>query len=338
MHVPFCRHICHYCGFYRAVQPDHSRWLEQLLEQITACQITELKTLYLGGGTPSVLDQGELGALRACFPAQIGEFTLEVNPEDVNSEKAACWASLGINRISMGVQTFDDRRLEQIGRHHTGQDARNAVRILREAGITNLSVDLIYGLPGQDLAAVQRDVEEFLSLNLPHLSIYSLQIEENSLFGRQGIIPCDEDLEADMYEWIVQRLKQDGYDHYEISSFAKNGQYSRHNLAYWQDRDFYGFGPGASGREQGQRYQIRRDWKKEPEETDGPFEAVMMGLRTRFGVDLDAFRQRYGFDVCQRYQGVLEKYQPHFHRKDGHLFLDEGGREILNTILVDMLE
>lgn len=338
VHVPFCRHVCSYCAFYRSVKQDRSGWLQRLVAQIGERQVTELETLYFGGGTPSLLDDAEFGAIRAQFPADIAEFTVEANPEDVTPEKAAFWKSQGVNRVSMGVQTFDDRRLQQIGRHHTGKDARQAVQMLRQAGITNLSLDLIYGLPGQDLADVQRDVETFLALDVHHLSIYSLQIEPASVFGRQGIEPCDEDLEADMYEWIVARLKKAGYDHYEISSFARDSRYSRHNLAYWQDRDFYGFSPGASGREGGERYVICPDWTKVPEETDGPFEAVMMGLRTRFGVDLARFKERYGFDPCQRYKAVIEAWQPHFHREKGRLFLDEGGREILNTILVDMME
>ncbi|WP_294731549.1 radical SAM family heme chaperone HemW [uncultured Faecalibaculum sp.] len=337
VHVPFCHGICAYCAFYRQVSQDRSAWLQQICQQIRETDIGHLDTLYFGGGTPSILTEAEFDELRRLFPKDVPEFTLECNPEDVTPQKAAFWRSRGVNRVSMGVQTFDDRRLKAIGRRHTGEQALGAVKTLQEAGITNLSIDLIFGLPGQTLADVQRDVNRFLSLDLPHLSIYSLQIEPDSVFGRRGVQPCDEDLEADMYEWIVRRLKEAGYEHYEISSFAKPGWYSRHNLAYWQDRDFYGFGPGASGREQGERYHMDQAGKRIPDETDAAFEALMMGLRTQFGVDLEAYISRYGTDPRQEHAPVIRKYAPHFQEQDGRLFLGEAGREILNTILVEML-
>ena len=337
VHVPFCHGICSYCAFYRRVSQDRSDWLDLVCDEIRKAEIRELDTLYFGGGTPSILTEEEFDRIRPLFPKQISEFTMECNPEDATDEKAAFWKSRGVNRISMGVQTFDDRFLEAIGRRHSARKAREAVEVLRSAGFENLSIDLIFGLPGQTLADVQRDVRIFLELDLPHLSIYSLQIEPESVFGKQGIDTCDEDLEADMFEWIVRTLKEAGYEHYEISSFAKPRWYSRHNLVYWQDRDFFGFGPGASGREQGQRYHIDSRGQKNPEETDAPFEALMMGLRTQFGVDLSTFRKKYGWDPEERYAEVISRYAPHFREKDGWLFLDEGGREILNTILVDML-
>ncbi len=337
VHVPFCHGICSYCAFYRRVSQDRTGWLDLVCDEIRKVEIRELDTLYFGGGTPSILTEDEFDRIRSLFPKQIHEFTMECNPEDITPEKAAFWKSRSVNRISMGVQTFDDRLLKSIGRRHSAQKAREAVEILRRAGFENLSIDLIFGLPGQTLQDVERDVMEFLQMALPHLSIYSLQIEPDSVFGKQGVHPCDEDLEADMFEWIIRTLKESGYEHYEISSFAKPGRCSRHNLAYWQDRDFFGFGPGASGREQGQRYHIDSRGQRIPEETDGPFEALMMGLRTQFGVDLSAFREKYGWDPGRRYADVIKRYAPHFCEQDGRLFLDENGREILNTILVDML-
>ncbi len=198
VHVPFCHGICSYCAFYRRVSQDRTGWLDLVCDEIRKVEIRELDTLYFGGGTPSILTEDEFDRIRSLFPKQIHEFTMECNPEDITPEKAAFWKSRSVNRISMGVQTFDDRLLKSIGRRHSAQKAREAVEILRRAGFENLSIDLIFGLPGQTLQDVERDVMEFLQMDLPHLSIYSLQIEPDSVFGKQGVHPCDEDLEADM--------------------------------------------------------------------------------------------------------------------------------------------
>lgn len=341
VHVPFCEHICQYCAFFRQADDPARRkqWLTKLCESVRQQEFPDsLETLYFGGGTPSVLSVEEISQLRTCFPKVIRECTIEINPESLTPEKAAAYFCLGINRASIGVQSFHDDMLASIGRRHTADQARSAIGMLRAAGITNISIDLLYGLPGQSLEDVKEDVEQFLRLDLDHLSIYSLQIEENSAFGRKGIPPCDEDLEADMYEWICLRLKQAGYDHYEISSFARHGKYSRHNLTYWQDEDFMGLGPGAAGRQQGQRYHIDQNWEKVCDETDGPFEAVMMGLRTRFGIDLVQYEKRYGFDLMNRYRDVIDRWSTFFRTGNGRLYLTEQGREVLNTILLDFMD
>lgn len=341
VHVPFCDHICYYCGFFRQASHAEKRqaWLDKMCETARNTEFPDhLETLYFGGGTPSVLTLEELGRLRDCFPASVGEFTMEANPDGVTRKKAQTWHDLGINRISLGVQSFDDDMLAKIGRHHTAQQAEEAIEELKAAGISNLSIDLIYGLPGQTLDQVQADVERFLKLDIGHLSIYSLQIEENSVFGRQHIASCDEDLEADMYEWICARLKKAGYDHYEISSFARGDRHSRHNLVYWQDEDFKGLGPGAAGRENGQRYHIDEQWIRINEETDAPFEAIMMGLRTRFGIDLDAYETKYGINILDTYETVLERWKAYFRTDQRRLYLTEQGREVLNTILLDFMD
>ena len=157
VHVPFCHGICAYCAFYRQVSQDRSAWLQQICQQIRETDIGHLDTLYFGGGTPSILTEAEFDELRRLFPKDVPEFTLECNPEDVTPQKAAFWRSRGVNRVSMGVQTFDDRRLKAIGRRHTGEQALGAVKTLQEAGITNLSIDLIFVLPGQTQQDEQQD-------------------------------------------------------------------------------------------------------------------------------------------------------------------------------------
>ncbi|MBB5183180.1 radical SAM family heme chaperone HemW [Catenisphaera adipataccumulans] len=347
VHIPFCDGICFYCGFYRQTAGRQVR--EAWLERICETPVQKTNTLYFGGGTPSCLDTDQLDRLCAHFADCLlpgYEWTIEANPENLTAEKIAVMGRYGINRVSLGVQTFSDPLLKKIGRRHTADDARRAIRLLRQSGIENISIDLIYGLPGQMQTDVEQDLNEFLQLQLPHLSIYALQIEPNSVFGKQGIPPLAEETDADWYEMIVRTLKAVGYEHYEISSFCRPGMYSRHNLGYWNDDDFIGIGPGAAGREGHQRYLIERDLQRFiqvgetrcPEPTDAPFEAIMMGLRTMFGVDIEKWNQTYQNDLEKTYQAVLQKYMPDFLTiENGHLIATEAGMEQLNSILVDFL-
>ena len=351
VHVPFCDSICSYCDFSRTIASPSVKeeWLKQIVAEIQTTRVEGLSTLYFGGGTPSSLSSEQIEKLASGFQNHLDkeyEWTIECNPESVTLEKAKTYARLGINRISLGVQTFKDSLLLAIGRKHTKETILHAIDTLRSVGLTNISIDLIYALPNQSLADVKADLEQFLALDLPHLSIYSLQIEENSVFGKQNLQPADSDLEADMYDCICSCLKEHGYEHYEISSFCKPGMYSRHNLSYWMDEDFLGIGCGASGRINGIRYDNNRNLRRYiqegvqsvEQETDGPFEAIMMGLRTSFGVDLLRFKQKYGFDLMERYAPVLKRYEDKLCIEKNHLFCTESGFHILNTILIDFLD
>lgn len=352
VHVPFCSSICSYCDFCRRVadQPTRLAWLEQIQKEIRTANVPPVQTLYLGGGTPNCLKEEMIHSILSLFAKEEGaEWTIECNPEWVTDQQIRQYKEWGINRISLGVQSFQDDILRRIGRHHTARQAITAIETIRQAGIQNLSIDLMYGLPGQRLEDLKEDVETFLSLNLEHCSIYSLQIEENSVFGKQGLTPIDAETEAEMYEWIVQRLTQAGYRHYEISSFAKEGYESQHNLVYWQDKDFYGFGCGASGRLHTDRYDNTNDlssyikdgpqptWIQESLQEKG-FNAIMMGLRTQFGVDLTRWQESYQHSLLEEYQAVIQKYEGEYLvvEKDA-LRCTSKGFEILNTILVDFL-
>lgn len=185
-------------------------------------------------------------------------------------------------------------------------------------------------------------------LNIPHLSIYSLQIEPNSVFGKKGVQACDEDLEADMFEYIVSTLKQNGYEHYEVSSFCRDKKYSKHNLAYWMNEDFYGIGCGASGRLKNIRYDNTRklneyisngacvEWVEE-DEKERSFDAIMMALRTKLGIDIHSWNEMYQSDFLTKYKKVLETYKDFFSYDRNHVYLNDSGFEILNTILVDFM-
>jgi oxygen-independent coproporphyrinogen-3 oxidase len=360
LHVPFCSSICYYCAFSRIKMQKNiqKEWLQAVLkeskETLSRMNASSgfLSTLYFGGGTPTCLDCEDFDALCAPFLEKIGpetEFSVECNPEHSDERRCADLVKNKVNRVSLGVQSFQNELLAKIGRHHTRQDIVQAVSLLKRAGIENISIDLIFALPGQSLQDVLEDLETFFALDIDHLSIYSLQIEDNSIFGKQHLQPADEDLEAQMYEAIVKTMQEHGYEHYEISSFARNQKYSKHNLAYWQDKDYAGIGYGACGREAGSRYghcASLKTYIEHPLETiidesskdDAPFEAIMMALRTSFGLDIQAWNKKYGLDFLYEYKDVLDKYLENgLVIQEEHLRADEAGMEILNTILVDFM-
>ena len=220
VHIPFCDSICAYCDFVRIQKNEQffSLWKEKLIQEIQEYKISNLHTLYFGGGTPSVLSLDDFASIRNCFPKDIDEFTVECNPESLDEEKLASYVSLGVNRISLGVQSFNDDLLKVCRRRHTSNQAKNVIRWIQESGIHNFSIDLIFGLPNQTMEDVKRDISTFLSLDIPHLSIYSLQIEENSIFGKTGVEPIDSDLEADMFEYITKTLEAAGYNYDEVQA------------------------------------------------------------------------------------------------------------------------
>ena len=208
-----------------------------------------IDTIYLGGGTPSQLTIPQLKQLflyiNKVYSLTAKEVTIEVNPDDVSEEVAVTLPQLGINRVSMGAQTFDDKRLRFLHRRHTASQVQQAVRILREAGIRNISVDLMYGFPGETLDDWQHDIDAVLALNTEHLSAYCLMIEEGTPLHRMGIEQTDEETERQMYELLIDQLTAAGYEHYEISNFAKSSFRSNHNSNYWRDVPYIGIGAAA---------------------------------------------------------------------------------------------
>lgn len=349
LHVPFCDSICAYCDFCRIITNEDTKrkWMAQIIEEIKQKNIHEADTLYFGGGTPSSLTCDQFEKIASLFNVS-KEFTVECNPESLDLKKIQLYKKLGVNRISLGVQTFNDHLLQVINRKHRKEDIFQVIQLLKENGIDNISIDLMYALPEQSLKDVKKDLEIFLDLDIKHLSIYSLQIEENSVFGRQNLKPVDEDVEADMYELICRTMEKAGYLHYEISSFCKPGYHSKHNLAYWQDEDFIGLGCGASGKENNVRYDNTRSLKTyiesganpyiyEETQKDKAFNAIMMALRTTLGLDIQKWNQRYDQDFIKKYQSILEKYHDVLKMENGILYPSREAMEILNTILVDFL-
>ena len=271
VHVPFCKSKCSYCDFYSAPGSSGavSAYADALCNQIRESKDAgaEISTVYFGGGTPSLLSKSSFSAicaaLRETFDlSALTEWTVECNPESVSEEKTNCWLNCGVNRVSMGVQSFSDPCLNRLGRVHTGAQAKIAYGILRKTGVKNVSLDLMLALPGQSRADVKNDLEEMLQLQPEHISAYLLSVEPDSRFGREGIVEANEETQRSLYLLTDRILTQAGYEHYEISNFARPGFASRHNTVYWNGGDYLGFGPGAAGFRSGVRYRIPADTER----------------------------------------------------------------------------
>ena len=354
VHVPFCRHICYYCDFVHGIYREQSAdaWLDALEKEIALRTLPKhLDTIYIGGGTPTSLSPAQLQRLLSLLDGKSPyEYTVEADPGTIDAEKAAMLVDHGVNRVSIGMQSADDGLLKAIGRHHTHADTVEAVSLLQKTGIDNLSLDLLYSLPGQTMEMLKDSVQAACALSPKHISVYSLTIEENTVFGKKGMHALDEDTEADMYEYLRDTLPKYGYHRYETANFAKKGYESRHNLCYWNYRDFLGFSCGASGKEGNVRYDKTRslsEYLKDPlaAETieltpeDAMFECIMMNLRKKEGLLLSDFEEMFHVSVFAAFGEKLQALL-----KEGSLCTDgkrlycsEHGYDILNSILTELL-
>ena len=331
VHIPFCTQICYYCDFSKVFiknQPVDA-YLEHLIQETRSYEIGKLRTLYIGGGTPTALSAQQLAYLLTELPkvmdlSEVEEFTIEANPGDLDPDKIAVLKDSLVNRVSLGVQTFDNKMLKKIGRSHKEQDIYDNIRHLKQAGFDNISIDLIYALPGQTMDQVKENVAKAIDLDIPHMSLYSLILENHTVFMnrmRRGKLPLPkEELEAEMFEYIIEELEKAGFEHYEISNFSKPGFQSRHNLVYWDNAEYYGLGAGASGYVDGIRYKNHgpiRHYLEAVEAgkariTEEPLtleekmeEELFLGLRKKTGVSKARFEEKFGVSFDQRYGQVV---------------------------------
>ena len=320
VHIPFCTQICYYCDFSKVFiknQPVDS-YLEHLLEEFRSYDIQKLRTLYIGGGTPTALSASQLevllkGLTKNLDLSVLEELTIEANPGDLDADKIAVLNNSAVNRVSLGVQTFDDKMLKKIGRSHLEKDIYENIDRLKLAGFDNISIDLIYALPGQTMEQVKENVAKAIGLDIPHMSLYSLILENHTVFMnrmRRGKLPLPkEELEAEMFEYIIAELERAGFEHYEISNFSKLGFESRHNLMYWDNAEYYGIGAGASGYVNGVRYKNHgpiRHYLSAVEEGNARIteehlsqkeqmeEEMFLGLRKKSGVSMARFEEKFG--------------------------------------------
>ena len=331
VHIPFCTQICYYCDFSKVFiknQPVDA-YLEHLIQETRSYEIGKLRTLYIGGGTPTALSAQQLAYLLTELPkvmdlSEVEEFTIEANPGDLDTDKIAVLKDSQVNRVSLGVQTFDNKMLKKIGRSHQEQDIYDNIRYLKQAGFDNISIDLIYALPGQTMDQVKENVAKAIDLDIPHMSLYSLILENHTVFMnrmRRGKLPLPkEELEAEMFEYIIDELEKAGFEHYEISNFSKPGFESRHNLVYWDNAEYYGLGAGASGYVDGIRYKnhgpirhyleaIEAGKARITEEhltlEEKMEEELFLGLRKKTGVSKARFEEKFGVSFDQRYGQVV---------------------------------
>lgn len=349
IHIPFCEKKCYYCDF--AAFPNLENWIRPYVSNL----IKEMNfyrqrmdviidTIYIGGGTPSYIDSRlieEIVGEIYKFKTEIKEFTIEANPNSLNKEKLKTYKKLGINRISLGVQSFDDGVLKNIGRNHTREIALRDIDLIREAGFENLSFDLMLNLPGQDLNSVKKDLDFVKKINPDHISWYSLILDKGSRFyalDKQGKLDLmDSDLEVDIFDMIIDELSKLKLNRYEVSNFAKEGFESLHNKKYWNGDGYLGFGLGASGYLSNTRYTNTRNLaiydkfirqnklpivnKEFIDKNETEKEYIIFKLREIEGINLNQFKKKFGSDFLVKYKKQIQKFEA-----DGFFEIDENFR------------
>lgn len=365
IHIPFCDKLCIYCDFAKEIAktPKKRAYLEALFFEMEASKeyLLHTDTVYIGGGTPTALEDEDFERLlqeihRFVTMDTVQEFTIEANPKTMSASKAQLFKAYGVTRVSLGVQSFDPVILNTIGRDHTKEDVLTALSVLKDAGIDNVSLDIMFGLPGQTLAGFKTDLAEFIHVNAAHYSIYALILEDHTPLMHKlnhGLLTLpDDDTVADMFETVIAQLKNAGYEQYEISTFAKPDKRSLHNQIYWRNEPYIGLGAGAHGRIETTRYENIRSVKKYTEamlenglKARIPYlyqpihDTLLMGLRMTEGIDLKAFKARHQVDPFERFKGLVQKQLEGFITvEDGFLKLTEKGIFFANEVLVEFID
>lgn len=323
IHIPFCNHICSYCDFtkFHYNQDFVNRYVEALFYEIYKNPPSKVKTIFIGGGTPSSLDYENLEKVLSKLKNYLkidGEFSIEVNPESIDEEKVKLFAKYGINRVSIGVQTFNENMLKVLNRKHSKEDVINCVELLNKYGISNYSFDFIYGISGQSISDIKKDIEFALTLNPKHFSFYSLTIEKHTNLYINKYPRLEDETVREMYDYIYKTLKDNNYNRYEVSNFCLEGYESRHNLTYWNNKEYYAYGVGSSSYVDGSRYKMsanlkaymNKEFKKEETKVskeDLEFEYLMLKLRLDKGFNLLDYRNNFGEDFETKYKKEIEK-------------------------------
>ncbi len=372
LHIPFCKQACSYCDFYFVTRHNQKQaFVESLVEEIRSYQDSGISaepvfSIYFGGGTPSLLNTQQfeqiLKALDDVFPLQLKELTIEMNPDDVRPDYLKELKSIGVNRASMGVQSFDENLLAFMHRAHNRIEALQSLEYLSLADFDTFTVDLIYGNPGQSLDVLNQDIDTLLSFQPPHVSAYSLTVEPQTRLGKQvdlgRIIPPEDDQVALHFDKVVTRLAEAEIHQYEVSNYSKTGHEAVHNSAYWSHENYLGLGPAAhsflwdANRKQAQRWSNKPNLneylenpsrqKIEVETLSLPAlaeERLMLGLRTKQGVSIDELEHRYSFTLSDKQKHYLDEKQKLGlveHHKD-RIALTTDGLKIADAIILDLI-
>jgi oxygen-independent coproporphyrinogen-3 oxidase len=363
IHIPFCEQICIYCDFHKEIAKAKKKadYIKRLIESLDQHkdQLKHLKTIYIGGGTPSNIEDALLETLLKKIAENVNlkailEYTIESNPNDVSKEKAILYKKYGINRVSLGVQSFDDQILKRMNRSHQASDIPRSIAFLRDVGIDNISIDLIFGFHKQSLKQVNEDLKKALALKIPHISYYALILEEKSIMhylieqGKMGIV--DEDLDYLMYNSIIKTLKENKYEHYEISNFAKAGYASKHNLLYWQQADYLGLGSGAHSYVNKERFFLAPNVQKyiqsmrdedciEVYPTYELEDALLFGLRVLKGLHVPTIEAKVGCQLFEEYpilQSFIKEGLLAYEKE--YLKLTDKGLMLANNVFAGIME
>ena len=355
IHIPFCKKICTYCDFCKLYLNENfvSPYLLALENEINEkYQGEEIKTIYIGGGTPSSLRSNDLiklfDIIKVFNTNRLVEFTFECNLNDINDELLTILSENKVNRLSIGIESFNKKKLSFMNREHTFKDALNKVSLCRKYGFDNINIDLIYGIPKDTIGVLKKDLKKVLKLNPEHISTYSLIIEDNTVIGICKTSPIEDELDEEMYSIICKRLEKKGYRHYEVSNFSKEGYESRHNINYWLNENYYGFGLGSHGYVGNIRYEntksltkyIKGDYvhnqtllSKEEDMNN----AIMLGFRLLDGINLKSFYDKYQVNLQEHYdiKKLLEEKELIY--KDGYLKINPKYIYIMNEILIKII-
>ncbi len=355
IHIPFCKSICSYCDFCKMLY--HGPWvipyLNALVEEIKdKYDGEEIKTMYIGGGTPSSLEMKDLKYLFEIINhfnlAPDLEFTFECNLNDINEELLEFLKENRVNRLSIGVESLNPKKLAFMERNHTFEDYESKMKLMRKMGFDNINVDFMYGIPKESIKDMKKDLDKILKLNPDHISTYSLIVEDNTKVGISGVLPIPEELDASMYEYICEKLELKNYEHYEVSNFALKGKKSKHNLNYWDNNEYYGFGLGASGYIHGVRYENTRSLtnylkgefllKEEVlSKEDKMYNELMLGFRKMEGISLKEFFRKYEVNMQEVFdlKEVLEEEELIV---DGeYIYVNPEYIYVMNEILIKIL-
>jgi len=355
IHIPFCNSICSYCDFCKVVY-NHD-WIEpyfkKLEEEIDNSYMGEaLETLYIGGGTPSCLNFNELELLMKIISKfklkEDVEFTFECNLNDLEEDKLKLLYKNKVNRLSIGIESFNSEKLKFMNRESNFKDAKKKIELARSIGFKNINVDLMYAIPNETIKILTKDLKKILKLKPEHISTYSLIIEKNTLVGLNKIKPIEEERDSKMYNIICKKLKKVGYNHYEISNFAKKGYESKHNLTYWNNEEYYGFGCGASGYVAAIRYENTKSLTEYLKgnfissrvlmsKVDNMENEIILGFRKLEGINLEKFFDKFEENLQSIFPIKPLVKSGDLIYKNGFVYINPKKLYIMNEILIKLI-
>ena len=356
VHIPFCDRICSYCDFAKVLCNTFSEeaYLDRLFKELDEWKIPfdSLDTIYIGGGTPSSLSKENLRRLLSTLHERflhVKEFTMEANPESLSTEKIQICLENGVNRISLGAQSGDDKTLSLLRRSHSIEDLLCCCDNLHKAGLDNFNLDFIYGLPSMTMEDLKRDIDLSLSLKSKHLSYYALQIEEGTLLYNQKVHALDDDRMREMYDFILKELEKEGYFRYEVSNFARKGYESLHNLTYWHDEQYYAIGLSAASyigsrrlvNTRSMNHYLAGDYHRNIDiidEKGEEFEFLMLNLRLASGFSIQHFNSRFHKDFLVFYKKEIKKVKDYIEIVDGYFRIRKEYLYTMDAILLDLLK